>query len=231
MPNNKAFKAFKENIASFIETLKNEGFQMCIKEHTGKDQSKIDHYTKQYEDFLLNLSLYTEHPSKKLDLISWKRVIKDNLSVYVHLSFQKTSTISDPTFINDIQVLVTYNQNFIEQTMQKYIKIPMPNSQELLTSIQNTENKINEKMDKINSDMEMRKINAPIALDNVNTVFSGIADISVSKRNMFILVNYKGTEIKVPTLEIKDTILFNYLGVSKEITLEQIRDIIDIVER
>tara|TARA_Y100001960_G_scaffold321323_1_gene395873 strand:- start:86604 stop:87284 length:681 start_codon:yes stop_codon:yes gene_type:complete len=219
-------KAFKKNIASFIEILESQGFVLEIKTYDDEIEQDILESTKAKKDFLLNLNLDVEHDRDLLDNLTWSKNIAHNQTVYAHISIEASTHMSSTTRVRDIKALITDDLHGF--ACQKYRKINIPSTKVLIKRIAEVESDLITTIEARNTKEKAIKRNIPIIQEEMKNVFGEDAEISHSLVSGCASVDYLGVEVKCYASSLDMKVSVDIFG-KKDITLTQARDIIDIL--
>ena len=219
-------KAFKQNIASFIEILESQGFVLNVKTYGDETEQEISESREAKKDFLLNLNLDVEHDRNLLYYSTWSKKIAHDKKVYAHISFETSSHISSTTRVRDIKVHITDDR--IGFPCKKYRKINVPSTKILVKRIAEVESDLITIVEEQNTKKISIKLNIPIIQEEMKNIFGEDAEISHNPISGFASVDYLGVEVKcyASSLDMKVRVdIFD----KKDITLTQARDIINIL--
>lgn len=219
-------KAFKQNIASFIEILESQGFVLEVKTYEDETEQEIAESGEARKDFLLNLNLEVEHDRDLLDNLTWSKNIAHNQTVYAHISIEASTHISSTTRVRDIKAHITDDRHGF--ACQKYRKINVPSTKVLVKRIAEVESDLITTVEARNTKEKAIKRNIPIIQEEMKNVFGEDAEISHSLVSGCASVDYLGVEVKCYASSLDMKVSVDIFG-KKDITLTQARDIIDIL--
>lgn len=221
-------KAFKKNIASFISTLEEQGFTLVVStlyDETETEQ-KLAEARQAKKQFLLNLDLEVEHNRYTLDDFTWVKTIAYGKKVYAHINIGTNCHIVRMVRIRDIKAHITDDMHGFAS--KQYRKINVPSAKVLLTRIAEVQDNIIEAVESRNAEKESCKRNIPLIQDEMVRIFGVDAEVAHNPSLGYAIVNYKDVELRCNASTLDMKVRFQAFG-QDEVTLEQARDIIDIL--
>lgn len=230
----KSIESFKNNIATFIETLEKNGFTLNVNEYVNED----DDYSEEERasriktklDFLKTFDPSKTERREVFATCTWSKPVQRDKSVYVHLSFDSGSGLFSTTKAQKVNVLVTDSAHNIG--CKDYRQIQMPNMTTLVKRIKTVESNINDFFQKVNEKKNKLNKNSPLIIEAAKKVFAdGEAEFNdIKNYSSFLVVIYRGYRLQASLLNDTDLVDFRILNQNKYVSFAKARQLIDLME-